>query len=383
MRPNQNKRIRGRSNNNGSNRRGPNPLTRSYESNGPDVKVRGTAAHVAEKYVQLARDAHVAGDPVAVENYLQHAEHYYRIIATAQALQTAQQQQSQGLPVTVEIDDADEDDFDNAMSDRFTFRTPQSFQPNDPTNPANQQNGPPQPNLPREGERLDQPQREPRDQQREPRMDQQREPRRFEPRDRQDFARNENRNENRNDGRNDRPNDRGDRQDYRRNERPAYNGDQPGYAPDQGQVDPTENREGAPAAEGGDRQPRNNNNPTNDRFNRRDRFRNRQPGDPRFERTDRPERQDRPERTDRPESTDRPARTDRFERTERAERSLPDAASDADVGLPSFITQPKRVVSDVPTEAPTVVAVAPAEAAPKKRGRRPKVVAGEDVAVED
>jgi len=64
--------------------KGPNPLTRSYESNGPDVKVRGTAQHIAEKYGQLARDAQASGDPVAAENYFQHAEHYLRIIATAQ-----------------------------------------------------------------------------------------------------------------------------------------------------------------------------------------------------------------------------------------------------------------------------------------------------------
>jgi hypothetical protein len=64
--------------------KGPNPLTRSYESNGPDVKVRGTAQHIADKYAQLARDAQASGDPVAAENYLQHAEHYYRIIAAAQ-----------------------------------------------------------------------------------------------------------------------------------------------------------------------------------------------------------------------------------------------------------------------------------------------------------
>ena len=74
MRPRQNKRMRGRPSNN---RRGPNPLTRSYESNGPDVKIRGNAHHVAEKYLQLARDAHTGGDPVAAENYLQHAEHYF------------------------------------------------------------------------------------------------------------------------------------------------------------------------------------------------------------------------------------------------------------------------------------------------------------------
>src|SRR5689334_9434313 len=81
MRPGQNRRMRGRNNNRN---KGPNPLTRSYESNGPDVKIRGTAQHIADKYAQLARDAQSSGDPVAAENYLQHAEHYYRIIAAAQ-----------------------------------------------------------------------------------------------------------------------------------------------------------------------------------------------------------------------------------------------------------------------------------------------------------
>ena len=68
-------------NNNNNNRRNHNPLTRVYESNGPDVKIRGTANHVAEKYLQLARDAQSSGDPVAAENYFQHAEHYFRLIA--------------------------------------------------------------------------------------------------------------------------------------------------------------------------------------------------------------------------------------------------------------------------------------------------------------
>lgn len=80
MRNGQQKRMRGRNNN----RRSSNPLTRVYESNGPDVKVRGTAHHIAEKYQQLARDAQSSGDPVAAENYLQHAEHYLRIIAAVQ-----------------------------------------------------------------------------------------------------------------------------------------------------------------------------------------------------------------------------------------------------------------------------------------------------------
>lgn len=61
-----------------------NPLSRLYESNGPDVKIRGTAHHIAEKYLQLARDAQSSGDPVGAENYYQHAEHYFRLIAAAQ-----------------------------------------------------------------------------------------------------------------------------------------------------------------------------------------------------------------------------------------------------------------------------------------------------------
>src|SRR4249919_2168208 len=76
------KRMRGRGNN--THRKSQNPLTRVYESNGPDVKIRGTASHIAEKYVQLARDSQSSGDPVLAENYYQHAEHYFRLIAAAQ-----------------------------------------------------------------------------------------------------------------------------------------------------------------------------------------------------------------------------------------------------------------------------------------------------------
>ena len=80
MRNGQNKRMRGRNNH----RKSHNSMARVYESNGPDVKIRGNPAHIAEKYVQLARDAQASGDPIAAENYYQHAEHYYRVIATAQ-----------------------------------------------------------------------------------------------------------------------------------------------------------------------------------------------------------------------------------------------------------------------------------------------------------
>ena len=77
-----NKRMRGRNRKGGGHHQ--NPLSRMNESNGPDVKIRGTASHVAEKYFQLARDAQSSGDPVAAENYYQHAEHYFRLIAAAQ-----------------------------------------------------------------------------------------------------------------------------------------------------------------------------------------------------------------------------------------------------------------------------------------------------------
>jgi hypothetical protein len=63
---------------------GGNQSGRVYESNGPDVKVRGTAQTVADKYLQLARDAHSAGDTVMAEGYFQHAEHYLRIVAASQ-----------------------------------------------------------------------------------------------------------------------------------------------------------------------------------------------------------------------------------------------------------------------------------------------------------
>jgi hypothetical protein len=77
------------SNNNGG---GFNP-NRTYDSSGPEVKIRGAASHVYEKYLQLARDANSSGDRVMAENYLQHAEHYYRIMAAAAAQQAQYQAQ--------------------------------------------------------------------------------------------------------------------------------------------------------------------------------------------------------------------------------------------------------------------------------------------------
>ena len=106
MRNGQNKhRMRGRNRGGGKSH---NPLTRVYESNGPDVKIRGTANHIAEKYIQLARDATASGDPVAAENYYQHAEHYFRLIAAAQE-QFRQSQPFQQRESSEENFDGDDD----------------------------------------------------------------------------------------------------------------------------------------------------------------------------------------------------------------------------------------------------------------------------------
>src|SRR6202035_5750982 len=133
-----NKRMRNRNNNNNgnnnnNNRRGQNPMTRVFESNGPDIKIRGTASHVAEKYVQLARDARSSGDPVAAENYYQHAEHYFRLIAAAQE----QFRQNQPQPRTEnEMPSEDGDDESESFSNfgqepGFVPAQPQPFVPRD------------------------------------------------------------------------------------------------------------------------------------------------------------------------------------------------------------------------------------------------------------
>ena len=90
MRPGQNKRSRGR-NGGGGGPGGPGGIrhdnrprlphrVQTFDSNGPNVKIRGNAYQVFERYVALAREAQASGDRVAAENLYQHAEHYFRIM---------------------------------------------------------------------------------------------------------------------------------------------------------------------------------------------------------------------------------------------------------------------------------------------------------------
>jgi len=150
------KRMRGRSGGGGGgggnqqHRKSQNPLTRVYESNGPDVKIRGTASHIAEKYIQLARDSQSSGDPVAAENYYQHAEHYFRLIAAAQEQFRQQnpyynnQQNPQGQQATPQ--GAADDNFDDDDGGQpFAGQNEPGFAPQPPA----QQ---PQPFIPRDAQ---------------------------------------------------------------------------------------------------------------------------------------------------------------------------------------------------------------------------------------
>ena len=75
---------------------GGNVINRVFDSSGPEGKVRGTPQQVIDKYNQLARDAQLAGDRVATENFQQHSEHYTRLLAQAQKEVDARRDQQQG-----------------------------------------------------------------------------------------------------------------------------------------------------------------------------------------------------------------------------------------------------------------------------------------------
>jgi hypothetical protein len=305
-------------------------LTRSYESNGPDVKIRGTAQHIAEKYSQLARDAHSSGDPVAAENYYQHAEHYIRIIAAAQEVLREQY----GYQPRSFEDEGDEEAFEQRQAN------------GDDGDPSSQ----PQPFEARQ------------DGDRRPRYD------------RQDRG-----------GQDRGSQDRGDRQD--RNDRQDRDRQNAGDRQDRGDRQSTGDRQDRPDR---DRQDRDR----QDRGERRDRFpRDRAPR-PEFQREEQPrmdfdrgERIERNDRTETPTRAERPERPEappaRAERVERAPRGRPPRReppreeTDQPAGLPAFLTNPVRTVLDsdideAPVAAPRVIESSEAEIRPRRRAvRRP------------
>ena len=83
-----------------------------FDSNGPEVRIRGTAYQICEKYQALAKDAASMGDRVLAESYLQHAEHYQRVInlwqeANPQQADSFRQEQAQSVEIKVEGQNAD------------------------------------------------------------------------------------------------------------------------------------------------------------------------------------------------------------------------------------------------------------------------------------
>jgi hypothetical protein len=121
MRPGQNKRSRNRNNggggggghqqqnNNGNRPRMPNRM-QTFDSSGPNIKIRGNAYQVFERYIALAREASSAGDRIAAENFYQHAEHYFRIM-NADGQGNPMQQQRPMTPADTEMSAMDGDGY--------------------------------------------------------------------------------------------------------------------------------------------------------------------------------------------------------------------------------------------------------------------------------
>jgi hypothetical protein len=104
-------RGRGRRGNNGHNHV-PNRNT-SYESNGPDVKLRGNAQQLHEKYMALAHDAATAGERITAEAYTQFADHYFRLHQAAVGVAETKRLQDQANNAA----DHDKDDADKPAAD--------------------------------------------------------------------------------------------------------------------------------------------------------------------------------------------------------------------------------------------------------------------------
>lgn len=341
--------------------KGPNPLTRSYESNGPDVKIRGTAQHIADKYAQLARDALAAGDPVAAENYFQHGEHYFRIVSGAQ--EQTRPSNTGGYasrPYDDEMDEGDEDGQGNGAS-----QNGHAYNGYDDGDPGQQ----PQPYDTRAD--LSQDGRQNRD------RFQNRDQRRFDNNGRQDYRRQDQPRQDyqrqdyqRPDYRQDRQSNRQDRQDYNR----------PDYRQERG-----DNRQE------GFQENRQDNRQENRQDNRQDgRQENRQEtrqdarvdqgrydngrgeavrSEPRQETRQEPRSEARPERAPRSEAV----RTEAAPRRERRREVAPVTAEDPS-GLPAFLMAPARPVpaAEPPAASEPEAVADEAPAAKPRRRRRPR-----------
>ena len=158
MRPGQNKRSRNRNNggggggghqqnNNGNRPRLPNRM-QTFDSSGPNIKIRGNAYQVFERYIALAREASSAGDRIAAENFYQHAEHYFRIM-NADGQGNPMQQQRPMTPADTEMNGMDGDGYgdnngnnNNGGNDMQQRGEAEQVSTQPPQQPHNQDNEP-------------------------------------------------------------------------------------------------------------------------------------------------------------------------------------------------------------------------------------------------
>jgi len=133
----------------GANANSANP-NRSWDSQGPEnIKVRGNAQTVYERYLQLGRDAGASGDRVLAENYLQHAEHYFRVLRALQPARpvseiAARELSNQGF-------DIDFEDESGAQAAAFLAAQKAADQAAERSQNGGHQNGEPRDEQPREG----------------------------------------------------------------------------------------------------------------------------------------------------------------------------------------------------------------------------------------
>jgi hypothetical protein len=116
------KRQRGRNRNKNNRNNNHNNHNRSMDSQGPDVKVRGNAATIYEKYTTLARDAKMSGSRVKAENYLQHAEHYLRLMNEQEAAKAAAREKAEAERAARGEKNDDEDGDENRRNNRHRNR---------------------------------------------------------------------------------------------------------------------------------------------------------------------------------------------------------------------------------------------------------------------
>jgi len=153
MRPGQNKRSRGRNGGGGGGggggsggggphnyNRGPRPPHRiqTFDSNGPNVKIRGNAYQVFERYLAMAREAQTSGDRIAAENLYQHAEHYFRVM-NAQGEGQMNGPPRPMTPADVEIGDGSDLDGEDEAAAAPQVQIQQTQPPAPPMPPGDEQ----------------------------------------------------------------------------------------------------------------------------------------------------------------------------------------------------------------------------------------------------